>query len=464
VRIFPRRNLAYRLALLALIAALPLALVALAHRVPPAVVIFTLAVSLIAAHAYARGKMREMAALADMAGRVGGNEPLPAPFASSVAQIQRAAVEEAERTRDVFIATLSHELRGTLTAMLGWLETARARIGERATLEKALDIVLRNARQQARIMDDLLDVSRIVSGKLELSAGPLELARLAREAIETAAPAAAEKAIALRLAAHEPVFIEGDRARMLQVIGNLLGNAIKFGKAGGWVSVSVERAGAQARVTVADNGLGIAPEALPHVFERFWQAHPAAPRARRGLGLGLALVRDIVELHGGRCRAESMGPGRGAHFTLELPLLANLLQSLSPEAGDDAECYLNGLGVVALDQNDDTLSWLQHLLATHGAMTWKAHTVDEAVALVAREHADILISDCALVGPGEELIRALHAAPAQKRVSAVVFSSHPTEEECRRALAAGYDAFVAKPCDPGVLLRAVKAAVERRRA
>jgi signal transduction histidine kinase len=379
------------------------------------------------------------------------------------AEAEKAAAERADRSKDAFLATLSHELRGALTAVIGWLEIGRSHLGDETTLRKALDVALRNARTQARIMDDLLDVSRILAGKFSIERRPVELSRLAREALDAVRPAAEERRVELRARVHQPVFIEGDRDRMLQVVSNLLGNAIKFNRPGGWVELALECSGRQARLIVADNGAGIEAAALPHIFERSWQDEA---RVRRGgLGLGLALVHHIVELHRGCVYAESDGCGKGARFTLELPALAGLAAVLPPEAphaDEPIHAGLNGLGVVAVDRNGDTLGWLQHLLASHGAMTWQAQSVEQALALVEREHADVMISDFSVAGERHDLVKALQARRFGRRVAAVAFSSQPTDEECRRALAAGYDSFVAKPCDPAVLLRAVKAAVERR--
>jgi signal transduction histidine kinase/CheY-like chemotaxis protein len=379
------------------------------------------------------------------------------------ADAEKAAAQGADQKKDVFLATLSHELRGTLTAVIGWLEIGQSKLDDPAMLRNALEIALRNAKQEARIMDDLLDVSRIMSGKLALERRPVDLSRLAREALDASRPVAEAGPIDLRGRVHEPVFIEGDRHRILQAVGNLIGNALKFNRPGGWVELALERAGGQARLIVADNGAGIEEAAMPHIFERFWQAQPVAGARDRGLGLGLALVHYIVTLHGGRIHADSGGPGQGTRSTIELPALAGptALPTDQPHAEEEVEESLNGLGVVAVDRNDDTLGWLQHLFAAHGAMTWKAQSVEQALALVEREGADVVVSDLAVIEEREDVIKALRAGTCGKRVAAVALSSRPTEEEYSRALAAGYDGFVAKPCDPAVLVRVLKAAVHR---
>jgi CheY-like chemotaxis protein len=261
---------------------------------------------------------------------------------------------------------------------------------------------------------------------------------------------------------HEPIFVEGDRERLLQVMSNLIGNAIKFNRPGGWVELSLSQAGRDVRLEVSDNGSGIAREAMPHIFERFWQAPSRARRA--GLGLGLPLVHHIVELHEGRVAAESRGPGQGARFSVLLPGLTEREQALAAGAHEPEEARpsLHGLGVVAVDEDEDTLGWLQHLFARHGAMTWTAHSAAEAIDQLSRVHPDVVVSGMAITGQEARwLIRALHAPQAAKPVAALAFSREPTDEERDGALAAGYDGFVAKPCDPGVLVRAVRAVVER---
>jgi signal transduction histidine kinase/CheY-like chemotaxis protein len=378
------------------------------------------------------------------------------------AEVRRAAAESADHSKDVFLATLSHELRGALTAVIGWLDVARSSLDERTTLVRALDTALRNANQQARIIEDLLDVSRIVAGKFAVRRYPIELGRLAREALEAWQPEAAVKRIELHARVHEPVFVEGDRERLLQVMSNLIGNAIKFNRPGGWVELSLSQAGRDVRLEVSDNGSGIAREAMPHIFERFWQAPSRARRA--GLGLGLPLVHHIVELHEGRVAAESRGPGQGARFSVLLPGLTEREQALAAGAHEPEEARpsLHGLGVVAVDEDEDTLGWLQHLFARHGAMTWTAHSAAEAIDQLSRVHPDVVVSGMAITGQEARwLIRALHAPQAAKPVAALAFSREPTDEERDGALAAGYDGFVAKPCDPGVLVRAVRAVVER---
>ncbi|HUG79448.1 MAG TPA: HAMP domain-containing sensor histidine kinase, partial [Burkholderiales bacterium] len=335
--------------------AAPSAELALAWRAPVAAgaagLLLIVVISLALAGIYARRMKRETGALAQLAARLGGDAPAALPPPGSVAELDvlraalsradedirqrrveheahmasealRAAAESASRSKDLFLATLSHELRGPLTAVIGWLDVGRFSLGDAGMLRQCLDIAMRNAKQQARIIDDLLDVSRIVSGKFSVERRPLELSRLAEEVVEACRPAAAEKPVELRCRVTQPAFIEGDRERMFQVLSNLIGNAIKFSRPGGWVEVALDCAGVQVRLEVSDNGEGIAADALPHVFERFWQGNASGARKHAGLGLGLSLVRYIVELHAGRIEAESAGPGQGSRFTVTLPRLA----------------------------------------------------------------------------------------------------------------------------------------------
>ncbi len=455
------RHIAVRLALLVCITVMPLIVCALAlvwwvdgSAAGGAALILTLGVSLAVAQAYGRAIMREL----DENAR---SEQIEHELRER-AETQKAAAEAADRNKDFFLAMVSHELRAILTAVIGWLEIARAHTEDRATVARAVDIALRNARQQTRMMDDLLDVSRILSGQFVLELRPVNLSRLAREAVEAARPSAVDRNVKLLLSIQEPLFVEGDRGRLLQAIGNLIGNGIKFNQPGGRVELALERSAGNARLIIADNGAGIDAAALPHVFERYWQGEAAKTHRRRGLGLGLALVRHIVELHGGDVQVESGGRGKGARFTIELPLIVSA-EAAEPQPSEECgEPRLNGLAIVAVDRNEDTLEWLQYLLAMHGAMTWKAHSAAEALDLVGREHADVLIADVVEVDDGYTLVAALRAACAHRRVAAVAFSSLPSEKEWRRAFAAGYDSFIAKPCDPYALVRAISDAALRR--
>ena len=242
----------------------------------------------------------------------------------------RAAAEQANRVKDEFLATLSHELRSPLNAVLGWSQILRTRELDEAMQKQALAIIERNARAQNRLIEDLLDVSRIITGKLRLEIRPVALAEVVQAALDTVRPAAEAKSIRLS-AVIDPLagLVPGDADRLQQVVWNLLSNAVKFTPAGGWVQAELVRKSAHIEITVADSGTGIALDALPYVFERFRQADSSSTRTYGGLGLGLAIVRQLVELHGGTVMAESPGPGKGATFSVRLPL-----QGISTEPHD----------------------------------------------------------------------------------------------------------------------------------
>lgn len=377
----------------------------------------------------------------------------------AAAEALRAAAESANRTKDLFLATLSHELRGPLSAVIGWADVARSYLDDPRELERCLDIVLRNAKQEARIIDDLLDVSSIQSGKFSVDLGSVALSAVVQEGVEACRPVADEKGVGLRAQVDAGLSVSGDRNRLLQVMHNLIGNAIKFNAPGGWVRVTLERADARARIVVADNGAGIGKEALEHVFERFWQPERQAGAGYAGLGLGLAIVHHIVALHGGRITAQSGGPGLGAAFTVELPLLAG-----QPAQGRDdapaashAEPSLAGLAVVAVDDDRDTREWLERLLRRHGAHVWLASSADEAEAVCARVSPDLLVSDIAMPRrDGYDLVRALRAQPGERPFGALALSAQASEEDRERALEAGYDVFQPKPCEGGKLVRALQ--------
>jgi signal transduction histidine kinase/CheY-like chemotaxis protein len=425
--------------------------------------------AVLVARGYARRMKREVDRLVAQAARLGEGLP-PAPTgAATVAELAalEKMLERADgdiRGKDVFLATLSHELRGPLTAVIGWLDIARGSLEDRNTLRRALGTASRNARQQARIIDDLLDMSRILSGKFPVDRRPMDLGRLVREALEAARLDAAEKALELRCSVLTPALVLGDRQRLHQALGNLIGNAIKFSRVGGWVEVAVERGGDNLRLIVADNGSGISRDALPHIFERFWQA-PGARRGHGGLGLGLPLVRHIVEAHEGHVLAESAGAGRGARFIVELPALAPSQtaavpaeQARSTEAGDSR---LEGLAVLAVD-DDDMLGWLQMALARHGAATWCARSAEEGLRLFRRVRPDLLISELRLPDrDGYALIRGVRER-AGTGIGALAHSGEATQEARERALAEGYDAFLAKPCDTETLIATLAGLAQKR--
>lgn len=324
-------------------------------------IVLILAASLFTARLWGVRIRGEVARLVELARQLGGEQPIAPPKPPRVAEMavlakvllradrslregraeqerraaaeaERIAAESASRAKDRFLGLVSHELRTPLSAVLGWLEVAGSCDSDNVLLRKAIETAKRNARQQQRIIEDLIDVSRIMSGKFMVQKVPLELATLVHEALDDCRPAAAEKGVALAARVHSRGLVAADAGRMHQVLGNLIGNAIKFNTAGGWVLVTLEEQAGEVEIAVADNGVGLERRALARVFEQFWQASRPESDRSHGLGLGLALVRHIVELHGGRVAAHSDGPGHGARFSVQLPALRPSIAPPAPPA------------------------------------------------------------------------------------------------------------------------------------
>jgi signal transduction histidine kinase/ActR/RegA family two-component response regulator len=380
-----------------------------------------------------------------------------------VAAEQRAEREQSEnRAKDDFLAVLSHELRTPLNSMLGWIRLLRSGGLDAARTAHGLDVIERNVGQQARLISDLLDVSRIVVGRLELAMQMVDLPALAAAVAEAVRPAAEAKEITLtsRLDADAGP-VRGDPERLRQVIENLLGNAIKFTPRGGAITVQLERDGGQARLRVTDNGKGIGAEFLPHIFERFRQADSTSTRAHAGLGLGLAIVRHLVELHGGSASAESAGTDQGATFTVTLPI-ARAARGRSADAalagGPSASYPLADVKVLVVDDDADTRNLLATVLAQHGAVPTTAIDARDGLAALRRLPPDVLVCDISM--PGDDgyalvgQVRALEATTGG-RVPALALTAYARPEDRERALAAGFDLHLAKPVEPADFLAAV---------
>ncbi len=384
----------------------------------------------------------------------------------------RAEAEEANRTKDEFLATLSHELRTPLTAMLGWTKMLRMMELDEATAAHALETVERNAKAQAQLVEDLLDVSRIITGKLRLDVRPTELVPVVKAAMDAVRPAAAAKEIELRTALDPTAgSVPGDAARLQQVAWNLISNAVKFTQKGGRVEVRLGRVDSHVELKVSDTGQGISQEFLPYVFDRFRQADGSTTRMHGGLGLGLAIVRHLVELHGGTVRAESQGTGHGATFTVQLPIAA--LRSADfglriEEQGSTAfqsaiqnphSAILSGVRVLVVDDEEDARGLLRTVLEKSGAEVVAAAGVGEALAAIEREPPDVLISDIGMPGEdGYALIRRVRTLdPARGgSVPAAAVSAYAGEDNRRQALNAGFQLHVAKPVDPEELVSVVR--------
>jgi len=375
-------------------------------------------------------------------------------------QHARTEAEAANRIKDEFLATLSHELRTPLTALLGWASLLRGSQPDKAMIDQGLETIERNANVQAQLIDDLLDVSRIISGKLHLDVQPVDVAQVIETAIAVVRPAAAAKAIRL---VYEPNAelgpIAGDPARLQQVIWNLLSNAVKFTPEAGRIEVLLEYVDSHAKITVKDNGQGIDPSFLPHVFDRFRQGDCSTTRGYGGLGLGLAIVRHLVELHGGTVHADSPGQGRGSSFSVSFPLMAVRHEAVGATqhisgAGSYAPA-LHGLRVLVVDDEPDTRQIITTVIAQTGAEVRACQSVNEAMKLFECWKPDVLMSDIAMPGEdGYSLIGKVRSLPAERggQIPAAALTAYARDEDRKRALAAGYQIHIGKPFTSGQLM------------
>jgi PAS domain S-box-containing protein len=360
--------------------------------------------------------------------------------------------QAANRAKDEFLAIVSHELRTPLTAILGWSRILSSGKLDEAKTAQALAAIDRNAKAQAQLIDDLLDVSRIITNKLQLDLHPIELVPIIEAAIEAVRPAAEAKSIQLEARLDQAAgVVFGDSHRLRQVVWNLLSNAIKFTPSGGRVEIRLLREADQATIIVSDTGQGISPDFLPYVFERFRQADSTTTRAHGGLGLGLAIVRYLVEQHGGSVEAASPGLGQGATFTVKLPILAYESQSLSlrpPLLADDSLSILAGLRVLVVDDEVETCQLLSLMLAGYGAQVKTAASATEALEQLKEWQPDVLLSDLGMPGEdGYELVRKLRASTSGPghELLAIALSAYAGAETRKQALAAGFQMHLSKP-------------------
>jgi signal transduction histidine kinase len=382
-------------------------------------------------------------------------------------QASRAQAEEANRLKDEFLATISHELRTPLAAILGWMEMLRSGALSVDKRERALEVVERNARTQAQLIDDLLDVSRIISGKLKLERTPTSIAAVVQAGLETVRPSADARGVKLEASIRTTAHVDGDHARLQQVVWNLLSNAVKFTPEGGRVSVSVEAHDHELEIRVADTGAGIAPEFLPHVFERFRQSEGGPARKLGGLGLGLSIVHHVVTAHGGTVRADSEGPGRGATFTVRLPILRDTTARVPPPLDFTPPATLTGLRILVVDDEEDTREYVRMLLAMCNAKVSVADSAASALAQVQTEPPDVLVSDIAMPGQdGYRLIRQVRALPPDHggTTPAVALTAYARVEDRTRAMLAGFQNHVTKPVEPAELIAAIASLDRRPRA
>jgi signal transduction histidine kinase/ActR/RegA family two-component response regulator len=389
-------------------------------------------------------------------------------------QAARVEAEATARAKDEFLAVISHELRTPLSAMLGWAEVLRSRQPGDSVYERALATIERNAERQSQLIEDLLDTTRILSGKLRIEVQPLYLDVLLEESLDVVRPTAEARDIELSAALDTaPDLIMGDANRLQQVFWNLLSNAIKFTEPGGRVEVRLERDGGEVRVIVRDTGKGITSDFLPHVFDLFRQADSSSARRQGGLGLGLALARRLVEMHGGTIRADSPGEGMGATFTISLPArpgnrttsemktleIKNTLRS-------GGRPNLSGLRILVVDDEADARDLLAIRLQQYGADVVTAASVDAALEILSQEatRPDLIVSDIAMPGEdGYSLMRRVRALNSEQggRIPAIAVTAYSRTKDRVQALAAGFQMHVPKPVNASELAHAITSIIGR---
>jgi len=390
----------------------------------------------------------------------------------------RSEAERASRTKDEFLATLSHELRTPLHAILGWTQVLRKAPALTDDVAKGLVVIERNARSQAQIIEDLLDMSSIISGKVRLDVQQLDIASVVTSTIETVRPAALAKGVRLQVVLDPSApQVRGDPNRLQQVLWNLLTNAVKFTSKDGRVTVTLARVNSHLEIEVADDGEGIDPAFLPQVFDRFRQADASSARRHGGLGLGLSIVKQLVELHGGTITATSAGPGEGATFRVSLPFTAAAAdpqdaQAPSQHAGKPAyrasikeidHTDLKAVKVLVVDDDRDARSLIQRILQDSNAVVATASSADEAMQALVRDAPDVLVSDIGM--PGEDgytlirRVRALEGAPAA--VPAIALTAYARTEDQAKAIHAGFQSHLAKPVEPIELVAMVESLARR---
>jgi CheY-like chemotaxis protein/nitrogen-specific signal transduction histidine kinase len=370
----------------------------------------------------------------------------------------RLEAETANRTKDDFLGTLSHELRTPLTAIVGWVSMMRQRKLDPAREEHALQVIERSARTEVRLVEDLLDVTRIVNGQLRLKIGEVSLVGVVDAAIEAVRPAAEMKGVALnRQVDGDVMTVVGDPHRLQQVVWNLLANSVRFTPRGGRVDVTVRAAGATTELSVRDTGIGIAPALLPYVFERFRQGDTGTMRAHGGLGLGLAIVRHLVELHGGTVRAYSEGQDRGSTFTVTLASAPQRAEDRPSRRAAPSDVDLRGICVLVVDDDPDAREVVRAMLEAAGASVATTASARDTRVLVHRLHPDVLIADIGMPGEdGYSLMRSLRAEErGDRRLPAIALTAHARAEDVERALESGFAIHVAKPVDATQLLATI---------
>ncbi|HXH06628.1 MAG TPA: ATP-binding protein, partial [Vicinamibacterales bacterium] len=382
------------------------------------------------------------------------------------AERARAEAEAASRLKDDFLSIVSHELRTPLNAILGWASMLRRGQLAPEAVERALQSIHDNATRQARLVDDLLDLSRIAAGRIALEIEEVDLRELLRRVVESVTPSAVAAGVELRTGSIHPAMVSGDLRRLEQIFLNLLTNAIKFTPAGGRVDIDATIDGRLVEISVADTGVGIDPDFLPHVFERFRQGDSTTTRSYGGLGLGLAIARQLVEAHGGTITVESPGPGRGSTFRVRLPRLADRVaveRSSTPSRPAAAQpptpARLHGVRVLVVDDDTESREVAARALQAGGAEVRQAGSAGEALALLEREPIDVLLADIAMpTEDGYSLVRRLRASSSRRlaAIPAAAVTAHARDDERRLALSAGFQAHIAKPVEPRALVSLVE--------
>jgi PAS domain S-box-containing protein len=401
-------------------------------------------------------------------------------YEDEILQAKRAA-EEATRAKDEFMAMVSHELRTPLTSILGWSRMLQTGKLDEQTAARALDAIERNAESQNQLIGDLLDFSRIISGKIRLDVGRVDLASVVASAIDVVSPAADAKGISLQIVLDpEAEAVSGDPERLQQVMWNLLSNAVKFTPKGGHVQVGLARADSGVEIIVSDTGQGIDAEFLPYVFERFRQAETATTRRQAGLGLGMAITKHLVELHGGTIRVESAGEGLGTTFTLKLPVLVTHQAEHSPRITAEPPrppdeppappvelARLNGIHVLIVDDELDARELLTAILTQSGASVTAASDVAEALDKLQQVTPDLLLSDIEMANEdGYSLIRKVRVLEEERgrRIPAIALTAHARVSDRSRALAEGYQLHMPKPVEPAELVLAIANLLDSERS
>jgi CheY-like chemotaxis protein/two-component sensor histidine kinase len=381
----------------------------------------------------------------------------------------RNEAERANRLKDEFLATVSHELRNPLNAIMGWAHMMRVGTLTPANVERAVETIYRNAKSQSQLVADLLDVSRIISGKLRLDVRTVDLISIVTAAVDSIRPAADAKGIRLQTMLDPAAGpISGDADRLQQIVWNLLTNAVKFTPKGGRIQVKVQRIDSHVEIVVSDSGVGISKEFLPYVFDRFRQADASTTRLHGGLGLGLSIVHQLVDLHGGTVRVNSEGEGKGATFTITLPFVGVVTsqqetETVHPTHSDevlslDGLPSLKGLKVLVVDDEPDTRELIQEVLKECGSEVITSNSAAEALVAIEEHHPDILISDLGMPDEdGYSLISKIRALPAEQggQIPAAALTAYARAEDRMRVLRSGFQFHLPKPVDSAELVTVV---------